>query len=67
MVQGFIVSDLEKKHGAAFYKDIPLKVASGEIKYTEYKKDGIEKAGEVLLDVLTGKNTGKAFLHVADE
>lgn len=46
---------------------VPSKVASGELKYLEYKKHGFEKAGELLLDVLTGKNTGKAILTIADE
>lgn len=42
-------------------------MASGEIKYLEYTKRGLEKTGEMLLDVLTGKNTGKAVITVADE
>lgn len=54
-MNGIIVSNLEGKHGAVFYGDIPTKVASGEIKYLEYTKRGLEKTSELLLDVLTGK------------
>lgn len=66
-MNGFIVSNLEGKHGPAFYEDIPTQVASGEIKYLEYTKRGLEKTSELLLDVLTGKNIGKAVLIIADE
>lgn len=47
--------------------EIPPKVVSGEIKYLEYTKRGLEATGQMLLDVLTGKNTGKAIIVVADE
>lgn len=66
-INGFIVSNLEAKHGAAFYADIPARVASGEIKYLEYTRCALERMGEVLLDVLTGSDTGKAVIIVADE
>lgn len=66
-VQGFIVSNLLKKYNDAFYMEIPPKVVSGEIKYLEYTKRGLEATGQMLLDVLTGKNTGKAIIVVADE
>lgn len=42
-------------------------MASGAIKHLEYVKRGIENAGEVVADVQTGKNLGKAILIVADE
>lgn len=66
-VQGFIVSNILKKYNDAFYTEIPSKVASGEIKYLEYTKRGLEASGQTLLDVLTGKNTGKAIIVVADK
>lgn len=62
-MNGIIVSNLEGKHGAVFYGDIPTKVASGEIKYLECTKRGLEKTSELLLDVLTGKKLRKGSSH----
>lgn len=66
-VQGFIATPLIEKYNDVFFKDIPPKVISGEIKYAEYSKRGLGEAGGLLLDVLTGKNVGKAIIVVADE
>ncbi|KAH8107298.1 NAD-P-binding protein [Phellopilus nigrolimitatus] len=66
-MQGFIVGNLEAQFGHEFYRVIPSKVASGEIKYFEYAKRGLENTGQMFLDVQTGKNTGKALIIVADD
>ncbi|KIM41186.1 hypothetical protein M413DRAFT_72497 [Hebeloma cylindrosporum] len=66
-MHGFIVSRLEEKHSAAFFAEIPPKVASGEIKYREDKYNGLETVGDVLLAVQKGTNKAKAVIHVADE
>ena len=63
----FIVSRLEEKHGAAFFTEIPPKVASGEIKYREDIYNGLETVGDVILAVQKGTNKVKAVIHVADE
>jgi NADPH-dependent curcumin reductase CurA len=36
------------------------------LRYQEHKYQGLESAGQALLDVQTGKNTGKAIIVVAD-
>lgn len=64
---GFIVSRLDAKHSAAFFEEIPPKVASGEIKYREDIYNGLETVGDVLLAVQKGTNKAKAVIHVADE
>lgn len=46
---------------------MPAKVARGEIKYQEDKTIGLERAGEAILSVLTGKNTGKSVIVVAEQ
>ena len=66
-MHGFVVYRLEEKHGAAFFAEIPPKVASGEIKYREDIYNGLETVGDVILAVQKGTNKAKAVIHVADE
>ncbi|EGN98194.1 hypothetical protein SERLA73DRAFT_74422 [Serpula lacrymans var. lacrymans S7.3] len=66
-VYGFTVSTLLEKYVAAFYEEVPKKLASGEIKYTEDVTQGLEGAGEAILAVLKGTNTGKKVILVAQE
>ena len=61
------MTNLADKYNKLFYEEIPPKVASREIKYTEYRRRGFEETGRVLADVLAGKNTGKAIIFVADD
>ncbi|OCH96220.1 NAD-P-binding protein [Obba rivulosa] len=64
---GFIVSSLHGKYGTQFYQELPRRVAAGEIKYQEDITHGLEKVGEAILDVMTGKNKGKKVILVADD
>lgn len=66
-MHGFIVSRLEEKHTAAFFAEIPPKVASGEIKYLEDICNDLERVGDVMLAVQKGANKAKAVIHVAGE
>jgi NADPH-dependent curcumin reductase CurA len=66
-MHGFIYYRLEEKWSAAFFEEIPPKVASGEIKYREDKYNGLESVGKVILAVQKGTNKGKAVIHVAAE
>jgi NADPH-dependent curcumin reductase CurA len=66
-IHGSIVSRLEEKHRAAFFAEIPPKVASGEIKYREEIYNGLESVGDAILAVQKGTNKAKAVIHVADE
>jgi len=66
-INGFIVSTLAKNYEKEFYETVPKALASGKIKYTEHKYNGLESAGEAILDVQTGKNRAKAVIIVADQ
>ena len=66
-IHGLLVNDLHPKYLAEFYETIPARVASGEIKYNEYRVSGLEGAGQGILDVLTGRNFGKCVIVVAEE
>ena len=66
-IHGFVVSFLRHKYEDEFYADFVDRIARGEIKYKEYLVRGLENAGQVIVDVQTGKNFGKAVVVVADE
>lgn len=66
-ISGFIVFWLHEKHLEDFYREIPGKVASGEIKYTEDITRGLDRAGHAIVDVQVGRNNGKSVILVAEE
>jgi NADPH-dependent curcumin reductase CurA len=49
-----------------FVSEIAPLVSSGEIKYTETFVDGIRNAPEAFLGLLSGANTGKMLVRIAD-
>ena len=58
---------LEPKYADEFFRTFPARVASGEIKYREHLVQGLDNAGQAILDVQSGKNTGKMVVVVAEE
>ncbi|KAJ6533898.1 hypothetical protein DFH09DRAFT_1369943 [Mycena vulgaris] len=66
-IHGFSVTSLIPQYTAAFRAEIVPKVVSGEFKFAEDVRHGLERVGEVLLAVLKGENTGKAVVVVANE
>ncbi|GBE89547.1 Zinc-type alcohol dehydrogenase-like protein [Sparassis crispa] len=66
-ISGFIVDSLYPKYEEQFFKEFPKKVASGEIKYSEDVTEGLENAGQAILDVQIGRNNGKKVIRVASE
>ena len=67
-IHGFtVIGSLASKYRSEFYATIPEKIARGELKYKEYVLRGLDKAGQGILDVVTGKNFGKCIIVVADE
>ncbi|KAJ3504567.1 hypothetical protein NLJ89_g7871 [Agrocybe chaxingu] len=58
-MNGFLVSHLEPKYAAEFYRELTPKVASGEVKYREHVYGGLEKVGEAILAVQRGENRGE--------
>ncbi|KAF7304376.1 NAD(P)-binding protein [Mycena chlorophos] len=66
-LHGILVFRIFHKHAKAFWDEIPPKLASGEIKFREEVTKGLDKAGDVILAVQKGTNTGKAIVVVAEE
>lgn len=66
-ISGFLVFSLLPKYGAAFYAEIPRRIAAGEFKYIEDAKKGLDLAGHAIQEVQQGKNHGKSVVIVADE
>lgn len=67
-IHGIMVFDLGPKYSEQFYKEIPKKLKSGEIKYLEDKEmGGLERMGEAIVDVQKGRNFGKKVVIVAEE
>jgi len=66
-LHGFVVGTHLPKYREEFYREVPAKIARGEIKYIEDAKKGLEWAGHAILDVQQGKNHGKSVVIVAEE
>ena len=66
-LHGFVYFYLAHKHIADFRSQYVPSVASGNIKYRTWAVRGLENAQQALVDVLSGKNFGKAILVVADD
>ncbi|PCH39423.1 NAD(P)-binding protein [Wolfiporia cocos MD-104 SS10] len=66
-ISGFIVMWLHEKHLAHFYETFPRLVKEGKINYTEDATRGLERAGHAIVDVQTGRNTGKSVVIVSEE
>ncbi len=64
---GFAVNYLEHKYTEEFYNVVPAKVGNGEIKFKEEKRKGLQAMGQALYDVLTGGNTAKSVIVVAEQ
>ncbi|PCH38850.1 NAD(P)-binding protein [Wolfiporia cocos MD-104 SS10] len=66
-ISGFIVTSLHQAHLSHFYETFPKLVKEGKIKYKEDVTKGLEHAGHVIVDVLTGRNKGKSVILVGEE
>ena len=66
-IHGFIVGNLHAKYEDEFYREVPAKVARGEIKFTEDIRYGLDSVGQAIEDVQRGRNTGKTVIIVAEE
>ena len=66
-IHGFIVTDLQSKYQREFYSSFVGRVGRGEIKYKEHLLVGLERAGEGILDVQSGRNFGKCVIVVGED
>jgi len=65
-MHGFNVLQLSEKYEEEFYETVPARIGKGELKFREDVTVGLEKVGEAILAVQTGKNNGKSVIQVAD-
>lgn len=66
-IHGFIVTDLKHKYEREFYTAFVARIGAGEIAYREHKLQGLERAGEGILDVQSGRNFGKCVIVVGED
>ncbi|CAL1711174.1 unnamed protein product [Somion occarium] len=64
---GFLVFTLLSKYADEFYREWPKRVASGEIKYKEDPKFGLQYTGQAIYEVQKGLNKGKSVIIVSQE
>ncbi|KAF9297950.1 hypothetical protein BGZ74_009594 [Mortierella antarctica] len=66
IMRGFIVSDFHDQYFADFFKDVREMLLNKQIVYRVDEAQGIDNAPEAFIGMLSGKNFGKAVVHVAD-
>jgi NADPH-dependent curcumin reductase CurA len=62
-LRGFIVSDFVA-HAGEFARDVSTWLREGKIKYREDVVDGLDKAPEAFIGLLSGRNFGKLLVRV---
>ena len=65
-LEGFIVSDDAEKYGEDAMKTFASLLQQGKLIYKETVTKGIENLPRAFVDMLQGKNFGKAVVHIAD-
>jgi NADPH-dependent curcumin reductase len=63
-LRGFINVEFAAEHYAAFLKTVAAGIADGRIRYREDITDGLENAPAAFIDMLEGRNFGKALVRV---
>ena len=53
-------------HEREALRELEAWVRSGQIRYREDIRDGLESAPQALLDLFSGANTGKLIVKIAD-
>jgi NADPH-dependent curcumin reductase CurA len=64
-VRGLINYDFAAEHYPAFLREVGAGIADGRIRYREDFVDGLEKAPEAFIGMLTGRNFGKALVRLS--
>lgn len=65
-MEGFLVLDYVEHLDEALGQLLPL-VASGQLRYREDVREGLDSAPDALGDLFTGANSGKLIVHIADQ
>jgi NADPH-dependent curcumin reductase CurA len=66
-VRGFLAMQFLDKHYNDFIRDMSQWLKDGTVTYIEHVVDGLDRAPEAFLGMLTGQNMGKLVVRVADE
>jgi len=66
-VRDLFVGDYVESHHDAFLREVAPWVASGEVKYREDTREGIETVPACFAEMLRGNNFGKMLVRVADD
>jgi NADPH-dependent curcumin reductase CurA len=64
-LRGFINYEFAAEHYAAFLEMVSAGIATGKIRYREDITDGLARAPAAFIDMLEGRNFGKALVRVA--
>ena len=64
LLQGFQTSDLYPKYAKEFHVNVEKWLSEGSIKYQEDIADGLEKGVGAFIDMLNGRNFGKAMIGI---
>ena len=64
-LRGFINTEFADEHFPAFLETVAAGIADGRIRYREDVTDGFDKAPEVFIGMLEGRNFGKTLIRVA--
>jgi NADPH-dependent curcumin reductase CurA len=65
-IRGFIFYEFVEEHFPAFLRTISAGIIDGSIRYREEVTPGLENAPAAFIDMLEGRNFGKALVHIAD-
>jgi len=65
ILRGFINYEFAAEHYSIFLRTVSAGIADGRIRYREDITDGIENAPAAFIDMLEGRNFGKALVRVA--
>jgi hypothetical protein len=65
LIRGFINTEFAADHYDSFVKELSPLIRSGDIRYREDIRDGLEAAPSAFIDMLAGRNFGKALVRVS--
>jgi NADPH-dependent curcumin reductase len=65
LIRGFINTEFAADHYDSFLKELSPLVRSGDIRYQEDTAEGLEAAPGAFIDMLAGRNFGKALIRVS--
>jgi hypothetical protein len=66
-VRDLFVGEFVAEHEAAFLRDMSAWVASGEVRYREDIREGIESLPTAFIEMLRGGNFGKMLVRVSED